>query len=111
MAVLAHELGHHRLIGEGRVSRDRRDGEPLTDLLTVFFGVGRFNANAAHRFAQNARGWRRTSLGYLNQPMFGYALARYAWLRGESDPSWYRLLDTNPRGYFREGLRYLRRTS
>src|SRR5689334_23021580 len=38
VATLAHELGHVRLLGEGRVAPDRRDGEPLTDLATVFFG-------------------------------------------------------------------------
>lgn len=108
VAVLAHELGHHRLLGEGRVRSGRRDGEPLTDLLTVFFGTGHFNANAAFRFAQDAHGWRRSAIGYLTQPMFGYALARYAWLRAEPEPAWARLLETNPRGYLREGLRYLR---
>ncbi|MFC1419639.1 hypothetical protein [Streptacidiphilus cavernicola] len=108
VAVLAHELGHHRLLGEGRITADRRDGEPLTDLLTVFFGAGHFNANAAFRFTQGSTGWRRSSIGYLTQPMFGYALARYAWLRGEREPGWARLLDANPRGYLREGLRYLR---
>ena len=108
VAVLAHELGHHRLLGEERVAADRRDGEPLTDLATVFFGTGHFNANAAFRFTQGATGWRRSSIGYLTQPMFGYALARYAWLRREPEPGWARLLDANPRGYLREGLRYLR---
>ncbi|MFC1406792.1 hypothetical protein ABUW04_38755 [Streptacidiphilus sp. N1-10] len=110
VAVLAHELGHHRLLGEHRIPAARRDGEPLTDLLTVFFGTGHFNANVAHRFSQHAGGWQRRRLGYLTQPMFGYALARYAWLRGETEtePAWVRLLDTNPRGYLREGLRYLR---
>ncbi len=108
VAVLAHELGHHRLLGEDRIPADRRDGEPLTDLLTVFFGTGHFNANAAFRFTQGSTGWRRSGIGYLTQPMFGYALARYACLRGEREPGWARLLDANPRGYLREGLRYLR---
>ena len=108
VAVLAHELGHHRLLGEHRIRAARRDGEPLTDLLTVFFGTGHFNANVADRFSQHAGGWQRRRLGYLTQPMFGYALARYAWLRGETEPAWAHLLATNPRGYLREGLRYLR---
>lgn len=107
VAVLAHELGHHRLLGEQRIPAARRDGEPLTDLLTVFFGTGHFNANVAHRFTQTGGGWQRRRLGYLTQPMFGYALARYAWRRDETEPTWARLLDTNPRGYLREGLRYL----
>jgi hypothetical protein len=109
VAVLAHELGHHRLLGEDRIAAGRRDGEPLTDLLTVFFGAGHFNASAAFRFTQDARGWRRRTLGYLTQPMFGYALARYAWLRAEPRPGWAALLDANLRGYLRQGLRYLGR--
>src|SRR5215475_8756294 len=51
VATIAHEFGHHRLIGEGRLDPDRRDGEPLTDLTSVFFGFGIFSANAAMEFA------------------------------------------------------------
>ena len=40
--------------------------------------------------------------------MFGYGLACYAVLRGEPDPAWAKYLDTNPRAYMRNGLRYLR---
>jgi hypothetical protein len=39
--------------------------------------------------------------------MYGYALARYAWLRGETNPAWARYLDTNPRTFLKRGLRYL----
>jgi hypothetical protein len=40
--------------------------------------------------------------------MFGYGLARYAWLRGEADPGWARYVDTNPRTFVKRGLRYLK---
>ncbi|WP_112240668.1 hypothetical protein [Kribbella monticola] len=107
VATIAHELGHERLLGESRISRSRRDGEPLTDLFTVFFGFGIFSANAAFEF-RNSRGSYRTSrLGYLTEAMYGYALARYAWLRGEPAPDWANHLDTNPRVYLRDGLRFL----
>lgn len=39
--------------------------------------------------------------------MYGYALARHAWLRGERRPTWARHLDVNPRVYLRRGLRHL----
>jgi hypothetical protein len=39
--------------------------------------------------------------------MYGYALARYAWLRGETSPAWAAHLDTNPRTYLKDGLRFL----
>jgi hypothetical protein len=107
VATIAHELGHVLLIGDSRLSADREDHEPLTDLLTVFFGLGIFGANAAFEFSRDD-GYSRTSrLGYLTEPMFGYALARYAWLRGERDPAWAGHLDTNPRAFLKRGLRFL----
>lgn len=114
VATVAHELGHVLLLGDDRVTRDREDHEPLTDLLTVFFGLGVFAANSAFEFGRRDRGaytyTTRTRLGYLTEPMYGYGLARYAWLRGESDPAWSRYLDTNPRAYLKRGLRYLAQT-
>jgi hypothetical protein len=112
VATLAHELGHVLLLGDGRITADREDHEPLTDLLTVFYGLGIFAANAAFEYTRDIRGqygYARTSrLGYLTEPMYGYGLARYAWLRAETAPAWARYLDTNPRAYFKRGLRYLR---
>ncbi|GAA1977646.1 hypothetical protein [Catenulispora subtropica] len=107
VAVAAHELCHHKLLYRGIASSTEEDHEPLTDLATVFFGLGVFTANAAFTFSQNARGWRRRQLGYINQPMFGYALAYTARLRGERQPEWVRHLDTNPKGYFKKAMRYL----
>src|SRR5688572_19674861 len=107
VATIAHELGHALMLS----SRDRPDHEPLTDLLTIYFGLGIFTANSAFEFAREVRGdytYSTTSrLGYLTEPMYGYGLARYAWLRGEPDPAWARYLDTNPRTYLKRGLRYL----
>ena len=42
--------------------------------------------------------------------MFGYALARYAWMRGESDPDWADHVDINPRTFCKKGLRYLKQS-
>jgi hypothetical protein len=108
VATIAHELGHVLLLGDQRIPADQQDGEPLTDLLTVFFGLGIFNANAAFDYSSHGGGWRSQRTGYLTEPMFGYGLAAYAGLRGEPDPAWARHLDTNPRAYLRKGLRYLR---
>jgi hypothetical protein len=107
VAVAAHELCHHKLLYRGQATANEGDHEPLTDLATVFFGLGIFTANAAFTFSQGSGGWRRQQLGYINQPMFGYALARVAWLREDRDPTWARYLDTNPRGYFKQAMRYL----
>lgn len=111
VAVAAHELCHELLLGRGGVpGADGDDHEPLTDLLTVYTGFGLFTANAAFDFeAYKAGGWRTRSLGYLNEAMFGYALACYAWMRGEAaaEPAWARYLDTNPRGYLKQGVKFL----
>lgn len=107
VATIAHELGHVRLHGPGGPAGDRQDGEPLTDLATVYFGLGIFGANSVLDHTVDAGGYRTSRLGYLTEPMFGYALARYAWLRDEKDPSWARFLDTNPRAFMKRGLRYL----
>jgi hypothetical protein len=113
VAAIAHELGHARLLGEDRVDRARKDQEQLTDLVTVFLGMGIFTANAAFDFAahQDGRrsGWSAQRLGYLSEQMFGYALAVWARLRDEEDPDWARHLDTNPRAYMKQAMRWLAR--
>jgi hypothetical protein len=106
-ATLAHELAHVRLLTERRIDPARKDHEQLTDLATVFFGLGVFTANAAFDFSKSEHGWRTARLGYLGEELFSYSLAYYAYLRGEKDPSWARALDANPRAYMRKGLRYL----
>jgi hypothetical protein len=78
VATIAHELGHTLLLGDGRISSRREDHEPLTDLLTIFFGIGIFSANAAFDSTQEDQGqygyMRTTRLGYLTEPMYGYGL-------------------------------------
>jgi hypothetical protein len=108
IATIAHELGHVRLDALD-VVRGRADHEPLTDLLTVHFGLGLFAANAAFDVSRDGRRRSTRRLGYLTEPMYGYALACHAWLRGERRPAWAHRLDTNPRVYLRRGLRHLAR--
>lgn len=106
-ATLAHELAHARLLGERHIDPGRSDSEQLTDLTTIFFGSGIFTANAAFDFSQTQTGWQSSHLGYLGETLSGYALAYFAYLRGEREPAWAAALDTNPRAYMRQGLRYL----
>jgi hypothetical protein len=49
LAVIAHELGHVRLLSEERVAPDRQDGEPLTDLATVYACYTAMRANWTRR--------------------------------------------------------------
>jgi hypothetical protein len=111
VAVLAHELGHIILLRPGLVDRKEPDMEPLNDLLTVFLGFGIFTANAAFRFEQHSdstsQGWSAQRLGYLSEEQFGYALARFAFERGEGKPAWKSFLSTNVAGYMKHSAAWL----
>lgn len=110
VGTIAHELGHVRLLGEGRVDGGFEDHEPLTDLLTVFFGLGIFTANSAFSFDASSDGWQVQRRGYLSEEMFGYALALFALMRGERRPAWSKFLEGSVSSYFKNGLKYLEKT-
>lgn len=110
VATIAHELGHVRLLGEGRVHGGFEDHEPLTDLLTVFFGLGIFTANTAFSFDGSSQGWQAQRRGYLDEEMFGYALALFALMRGERNPAWSKYLEGSVSRFFKNGLKYLDKT-
>jgi len=111
VATLAHELSHVLLLGERRIDPETDDMEQVTDLLTVFLGFGIFTANTTVRESYEDGGnWHRWQIGrqgYLTQCVLGYALAFFAWLRGESDPAWAKYLRPDVRSPFRNGLRFL----
>ena len=94
VATLAHELAHELLLGQRRISLEEEDMELLTDLTTVFFGMGVLTANVAFRqknFSSGiVEGWTISSQGYLTPSLWAYALALFAWLRQESRPEWMR---------------------
>ncbi|HEY4571582.1 MAG TPA: hypothetical protein VIH10_19060 [Kribbella sp.] len=111
-AIYAHEVGHELLLGSGRITLWLRpDHEPLTDLLTVFYGLGIFTANAAyeHRPRPNGRGKQPLARGYLREAALSEALAYYALLRGELRPTWDRYLDPPVRRGMRNHLAVLHR--
>jgi hypothetical protein len=111
IATVAHELGHVILLGGELMAVGTKDHEPMTDLLTVYLGLGIFTANSAARFKQfqNDRkiGWSMNRLGYLPEPVFGYALARFATERGEQKPDWARHLSPNVKSDFRNSKRWI----
>src|SRR5262249_14673197 len=111
VATLAHELGHVILLGGRLLDPKSPDHEPLTDLLTVFLGLGIFTANCAGRFRQyqdEARqGWSMQRLGYLPEEVYGYALAKFAAERGEPKSEWVEHLSTNVRAYFKQSRNWL----
>lgn len=104
VATLAHELAHIKLLGEQRLEEN---DEQLTDLTTVAFGLGVFNANAAFTTFQDfqSHGWQK--LGYLKQMDWGYILALFAALRKENDPDWAKHLCKNVKSDFAKSYCYL----
>jgi hypothetical protein len=111
VGTMAHELGHVHLLGHGRISDEAVDHEPLTDLLTVYFGMGIFTANSVIRehywHAGQVSGWSMGRRGYLGMPVYGYAFARFARARGEYGEEWVRELRLDVRSAFKQAMRFL----
>jgi hypothetical protein len=113
VATLAHELGHVILLDGSHMQRDAEDMEPMTDLVTVYLGLGVFTANASRHFKQfqddRKQGWSMSRLGYLPEPVYAYALARFAQQRGEEKPAWTAYLSTNVKVWFRQSAAWLQK--
>lgn len=111
VVVVAHELCHVLLLGDGKIGRDVEDGEPLTDLLCVFLGLGVLCANSVFQYSHysdaRGQGWRMRRQGYLSEAELAYALALWARRRGDLKPTWPRHLSGNARAYFDRSLRFL----
>jgi len=105
VATLAHELAHIKLLGENRLETN---DEKLTDLTTVFFGLGIFNANAAFQTYTkvDSYGWRK--MGYLSQMEWGYAMSLFAHIRNELMPKWIDYLTLNIKGDFIQGQNFIK---
>jgi hypothetical protein len=114
VGIMAHELAHQRLLGEGRFDADNFDNELLTDLTAVYHGFGVFLANNPRKSTGELSRWPGTRLykpEYLSEPMAGYAMAHVAWFRDEDRPAWAKFLRWAPRAVFKQGLRYLQKTN
>lgn len=113
-ATLTHELGHAVLLSQGHLHGNELDHEPLTDLFTVFQGLGALTSNAFLRDVNyhvgNWEGWSIARFGYLGYDAFSYALALFAWVRQERGRSWELALRHDIRTLFRKGRAYLERT-
>jgi hypothetical protein len=114
IATIAHELGHAKLIGENRLDPEYEDHELLTDLTTIFFGLGIFTANSLFNFEQWTnpffQGWQISRQGYMTEEMTGYSLALFAYIRNEGKPLWRNYLQGNVKFYFKKSLSYLEKT-
>ncbi|HVJ80574.1 MAG TPA: hypothetical protein VNC50_05845 [Planctomycetia bacterium] len=110
VGTMAHELGHVHLLGHGRVGRDEEDHEPLTDLLTVFLGLGMFTANSVVKEKSwtdgSYSGWSIGRQGYLTMPDYGYAFSRFALSRCEDGSKWAGELRLDVRSAFKQAMRF-----
>src|SRR5687767_7426812 len=104
VAILAHEFSHIKLLGENRV--DLND-ESLTDLSTVIFGFGIFNANCSFKEYKSSYAFGHKSIGYFKQQEWGYALALYAHFREEESPEWLKYLSINIKSDFKKSQAYI----
>jgi len=110
VGTLAHELAHHRLMGEQRVSGEEFDNELLTDLTTVVLGLGLFLARSPRNWRSQYFKWEATDFNrteYMSPPMFGHALAHLAWFENDRRPHWIRHLPYEARHSLKESIRYL----
>ena len=114
LATLAHELVHHILRSDQCQIEDLEEEEFLTDLASIFFGMGIFTSNAVFSFEQftntMGQGWKASREGYIDEETAGYALACFAYMKGETKPVWKKYLETNPGYYYKQGLNYLVKT-
>lgn len=104
IATMAHELAHVKLLGEKKL---KENDEMTTDLATVFFGLGIFNANAAFQFYNQSDRWGHSSLGYLSTEEWAYALALLAFIRNEDEPHWKNHLSKSILSDFERSLQYM----
>lgn len=117
VASLAREVANVILVGTDLVCIDNEDeaaefeNERIAELLTVFLGMGVITANSALVDANwnngTHEGWSIGRRGFLSLREYGYALSHYAWVRGESIPSWSSHLRPDVRSACKQGLRFL----
>ena len=104
VASLAHEIAHIKLLGEKRIEENNED---LTDLIVIIFGLGIFNANTAFQTKKDFDAWGWSKSGYLSQMEWGYALALFAYIRGEENPDWANFLSTNIKADFEKSIEFI----
>lgn len=89
--------------------------DTLVELMSACSGFGIFAANAVLReqasTALLSHSWSLRSQGALQARHIGYALALFAWIRGEEKPPWQRHLRLDASATMKSGLKYLRKTN
>ncbi|GAB4147045.1 MAG: hypothetical protein Tsb009_20050 [Planctomycetaceae bacterium] len=114
LATLSRHLMDHLLQTVQKLEETEEGYPHLLDLGMVYFGLGIFGANVTFRDFSESDGswhyWHYRREGFLASRHFGYALALFAWLRGEHAPHWAEYLRLDARDVFWKSLRYLEKT-
>ncbi|MFK7736157.1 MAG: hypothetical protein AB8B50_09025 [Pirellulaceae bacterium] len=105
IALLAHEIAYIHLVRHDRIDEEAKDDEPLSDLACIFFGLGAFTANATPSRANPIRTGEFTCS--LSSDMCGYALASFAYLRGEGTTDWETQIRDDVRQSFNESRDFI----
>jgi hypothetical protein len=104
VAILAHELSHVILSG---ITKVKNLDEYLVELFIVCQGLGIFSANSAFEFHKGSESWGYSKQGYLNQAEWALALALYASIRNETNPSWVNYLVPGVKTEFIKSMKYV----
>ena len=115
IATLAHEICHPLLMS---IVDQPPGGEACeefaTDLAVSFFGFGLFGANCSFEFQQFSdmatmtQGWSTNRLGYLTEAEWGFSLAVFLTVKGQSEDLAMKYLKNIPSLHLKKGLKYLR---
>ncbi len=112
IATITRDLARVIMLSDELISPNREDVAPIADLYAIFSGFGIFAANSAFNFRQwsggGKKGWSVQRRGHLSEPVYGYALARYAQIRKESKPAWSKLLCLNVKTFMLQSAKVLR---
>jgi hypothetical protein len=87
VGTLAHEVAHAFREARSLVVDDREREELLTDLTTIYLGLGVLTANAAYQYSSyrvlGGSAYEHSKMGYLPFQAMAFALAVHAVVRGE----------------------------
>lgn len=115
LAIIARGVAHDVLRTRIPELFEAEDRMQIIDLVPVFFGLGVAVSNSTvrelHSEAGTSSSFQISRTGHLSAQVFGYALALFSWVRGESLPDWSRRLRLDARETMKSGLKYLTKTS
>ena len=114
LAIIARGVAHDVLRTRMPELFAAEDRLQIIDLVPLYFGLGVSVANSTVREIHGEHGvsstFQLSRTGHLSAELFGYALALFSWVRGESLPDWSRRLRLDARETMKAGLKFLSKT-